>query len=117
MVWIGLILLAPALGSVDIYGDGEVRSEYLVQEQRQAGVVTPFAVFVRSLSSELRGDASSETVNLAAMPLVSVDAPSLKLGYGVHAEQTFGASKAFLGRRNCATVMMSRLLQISLPPF
>ena len=59
------------------------------QEQRQAGVVTPFAAFVRSLSSELRGDASAEIVNLADMPLVSVDAPSLKLGYGVRAEQTF----------------------------
>lgn len=66
------------------------------QEQRQAGVVAPFAAFVRSLSSELRGDASAETVNLADMPLVSVDAPSLKLGYGIHAEQTFWCKQGIL---------------------
>lgn len=66
------------------------------QEQRQAGVVTPFAAFVRRLSSELRGDASAETVNLADMPLVSVDAPSLKLGYGVHAEETFWCKQGVL---------------------
>ena len=66
------------------------------QEQRQAGVVTPFAAFVRRFSSELRGDASAETVNLADMPLVSVDAPSLKLGYGVHAEETFWCKQGVL---------------------
>ena len=66
------------------------------QEQRQAGVVTPFAAFVRRLSSELRGDASAETVNLADMPLVSVDAPLHKLGYGVHAEETFWCKQGVL---------------------
>lgn len=66
------------------------------QEQRQAGVVTQFATFVRALSSELRGDASAETINLADMPMVSVDAPSLKLGYGVHAEQTFWCKQGII---------------------
>jgi hypothetical protein len=66
------------------------------QEQRQAGVVTPFASFIRRLSSELRGDASAEMVNLADMPLVSVDAPTLKLGYGIHAEDTFWCKQGVL---------------------
>lgn len=69
------------------------------QEQRQAGVVTRFATFVRSLSSELRGDASANLVNLADMPLVSVDAPTLKLGYGVHAEDTFWCKQGVLRTR------------------
>ena len=66
------------------------------QEQRQAGVITPFASFVRHLSSELRGDASEELVNLANMPLVSVDAPTLKLGYGIRAEETFWCKQGVL---------------------
>lgn len=69
------------------------------QEQRQAGVVTPFAAFVRRLSSELRGDASAELVNLADMPLVSVDAPTLKLGYGIRAEDTFWCKQGVLRTR------------------
>ncbi len=81
----------------DIFGRINSGGKQLsAQEQRQAGVVTPFAAFVRSLSSELRGDASEETVNLADMPVVSIDSPTLKLGYGVHAEQTFWCKQGIL---------------------
>jgi hypothetical protein len=66
------------------------------QEQRQAGVITPFASFVRQLSSELRGDASEELVNLSDMPLVSIEGPTFKLGYGVKAEDTFWCKQGVL---------------------
>ena len=66
------------------------------QEQRQAGVITTFASFVRQLSSELRGDASEEIVNLADMPLVSIEGPTFKLGYGVRAEDTFWCKQGIL---------------------
>lgn len=46
--------------------------------------------------SELRGDASAETVNLADMPVISVDAPALKLGYGIRAENTFWCKQGVL---------------------
>jgi hypothetical protein len=69
------------------------------QEQRQAGVVTPFANFVRRLGSEMRGDASKELVNLSDMPLISIDAPTLKLGYGIHAEDTFWCKQGILRTR------------------
>lgn len=66
------------------------------QEQRQSGVISPFARLIRTISSELRGDASPDVVNLADMPLISIDAPSLKLGYGVHAENTFWVKQGIL---------------------
>jgi hypothetical protein len=69
------------------------------QEQRQAGVTSVFARMVRRLCSELRGDVSEEIVNLAEMPLVSIDAPTLRLGYGVHAENTFWCKQGVLRTR------------------
>lgn len=66
------------------------------QERRQAGVVSQFSVFVRRLGCELRGDVSDDVVNLADMPSVSVEAPSLKLGYGVRAQDTFWCRQGIL---------------------
>lgn len=59
------------------------------QEVRQAGVLSGFADLVRKLSSELRGDYTKDTLFLTEMPQISVDSRSLKLGYGVKAEETF----------------------------
>ncbi|MBT8421213.1 MAG: DUF262 domain-containing protein [Gammaproteobacteria bacterium] len=87
-------------GVTDIFGRINSGGKQLSpQEQRQAGVVTNFATFVRKLSSELRGDTSAEKINLAEMPTVSIDAPSLKLDYGVHAEQTFWCKQGILRTR------------------
>lgn len=57
-------------------------------ETRQAGVLTPFADVVRRLASEIRGDASKDTLLLSEMPTVSIDSPRTRQGYGVHAEET-----------------------------
>jgi len=43
---------------------------------------------VRSLASEIRGDVSREVLPLTEMPTISIDANSIDLGYGVHAEET-----------------------------
>lgn len=84
----------------DIFGRINSGGKQLsAQEQRQAGVVTPLAGFIRKLATELRGDASAELVNLADMPLVSIDAPSRKLGYGVHADDTFWCKQGVLRTR------------------
>jgi len=66
------------------------------QEQRQAGVVTPFANFVRILSAELRGDPSEDIINLADMPLISIEGPTFHLGYGISAENTFWCKQGIL---------------------
>lgn len=66
------------------------------QEQRQAGITSSFAAFVRQISSELRGDVSAEIVNLMEMPEISIDATSLKLGYGVRAENTFWCKQGIM---------------------
>ncbi len=66
------------------------------QERRQAGVTSQFATFVRRLGTELRGDVSAEVVNLSDMPVVSVDATSFKLGYGIKAEDTFWCRQGIL---------------------
>jgi hypothetical protein len=59
------------------------------QEQRQAGVVTPFAEMVRKIASELRGDSSPETVALEDMPQISIGSKMSNQGYGLRAEDTF----------------------------
>jgi len=69
------------------------------QERRQAGVVSPFANFIREVASEIRGDASAESLNLADMPQISIEAGGENLGYGVLAEDTFWVKQGIL-RRN-----------------
>lgn len=59
------------------------------QEQRQAGVVSEFSRFIRTLSSELRGDVSNDILLLSEMPEISVDSAKQPHGYGIQAEQTF----------------------------
>lgn len=69
------------------------------QERRQAGVVTPFANVVRELSAEIRGDVSSESLDLAQMPEISVDVGGSMPSYRIKADDTFWCKQGVL-RRN-----------------
>ncbi|WP_462183767.1 DUF262 domain-containing protein, partial [Frankia sp. AgKG'84/4] len=66
------------------------------QEKRQAGVINPFADLVRRIGSELRGDVSSEVVNLSDMPSVSIDSARERQNYGVHADETPWCSQGII---------------------
>lgn len=93
--------VAEASDVTDIFGRINSGGKHLSpHEQRQAGVTSRFAALIRKLSSELRGDASAEVVNLADMPLVSIDAPMSRLGYGVHADATFWCKQGILRTRD-----------------
>ncbi|WP_072617438.1 DUF262 domain-containing protein [Pandoraea vervacti] len=70
------------------------------QEKRQAGIISPFANFVREVAAELRGDASASYLDLADMPQISVDvAGDDVLTYGIRAENTFWCKQSII-RRN-----------------
>lgn len=69
------------------------------QERRQAGVVTPFANVVRELSAEVRGDVSSESLDLSEMPEISVDVGGAMPSYRIKADDTFWCKQGVL-RRN-----------------
>jgi hypothetical protein len=45
------------------------------QERRQAGVQGDFPRTVREIATELRGDVSSDVLNLSQMPMISIDLP------------------------------------------
>ncbi len=68
------------------------------QERRQAGVVTAFATTVRELAAQLRGDVSSESLDLADMPQISIDIGGEVQGYGVTADETFWCKQNILRR-------------------
>ncbi len=68
------------------------------QERRQAGVITPFATAVRELSAEIRGDVSSESLDLAQMPEISVDAGGDMPSYRIKADDTFWCKQGILRR-------------------
>ncbi|MBU9165267.1 GmrSD restriction endonuclease domain-containing protein [Burkholderia multivorans] len=69
------------------------------QEKRQAGVISPFANFVREIAAELRGDASASYLDLADMPQISVDVSGDDPAYGVRADNTFWCKQGII-RRN-----------------
>lgn len=58
------------------------------QEHRQAGVTSNFAIFVRELAAEIRGDNTKQIVNLKEMPEISISTPRGKLNYQVLANET-----------------------------
>ncbi len=66
------------------------------QERRQAGVQDRFSALVRDLACDIRGDASTEVLNLANMPSISIDLPKSKHGYQVAAEGVFWVSQGIL---------------------
>lgn len=69
------------------------------QERRQAGVLSPFAEVVRETSAEIRGDVSSESLDLAQMPEISVDVSGELPSYAIKADDTFWCKQGVL-RRN-----------------
>ena len=81
-------------GRINSYG-----RQLSAQERRQAGVVTSFATLVRELAAEIRGDVSSESLDLAHMPSVSIDVSGEAPSYGVKADETFWCKQGIL-RRN-----------------
>lgn len=70
------------------------------QERRQAGVQGDFPRIVRELATELRGDVSSDVLNLAQMPMISIDLPKMKHGYAVQADQVFWVRQGVLNGGN-----------------
>lgn len=66
------------------------------QERRQSGVRGNFSTLVRELSCQIRGDASSEILNLEKMPSISIDLPKTKHGYEVVAEEVFWVKQGVL---------------------
>jgi hypothetical protein len=66
------------------------------QERRQAGVLSPFAELVRTLSAELRGDVSRETLLLSEMPEISIDTSRNSHGYTLKAEDIFWCYQGIL---------------------
>ncbi|MBN2560460.1 MAG: DUF262 domain-containing protein [Phycisphaerae bacterium] len=69
------------------------------QERRQAGVTTPYADCVRTLGAEIRGDVSSQVLNLSQMPEISVDTRKSRLSYGITAEEVFWCKQGILSTR------------------
>lgn len=65
------------------------------QEVRQAGNTTRFANLVRELASEVRGDASKETLLLSQMPEISIDSKD-SYGYGILADNTLWCKHGIL---------------------
>ncbi len=66
------------------------------QERRQAGVQDQFSNLVRELACEIRGDASSDILNLEQMPSISIDLPMTKHGYEVIASDVFWVEQGIL---------------------
>lgn len=66
------------------------------QERRQAGLISDLAKFVRTMSSEIRGDVSADSLPLFKMPEVSIDLPTTKYGYRVQASEVFWVRQGIL---------------------
>lgn len=66
------------------------------QERRQAGVINPFANLVRSLASELRGDASKESLLLSEMPAISIESERTSQNYGLVAQDIFWCKQGII---------------------
>lgn len=66
------------------------------QEVRQAGNTSKFSSLVRTLASEIRGDASKDILLLSEMPEISIDSKQSSVGYGISAENTFWCKHGIL---------------------
>jgi len=69
------------------------------QEQRQAGVSNRVSTLVRQLAAEIRGDVSTEILDLANMPEISVEHEQSPHGYGITAESTIWCKQGVLTRK------------------
>lgn len=66
------------------------------QERRQAGVQGGFSEVVRELACLMRGDTSTDVLDLSRMPSISIDLPKTKHGYDVRADEVFWVSEGIL---------------------
>lgn len=66
------------------------------QERRQAGVINSFANMVRTLSSELRGDTSKESLLLSEMPSISIESQRSTQRYGLIANDIFWCKQGII---------------------
>ncbi len=66
------------------------------QERRQAGIISVFGDFVRTLSAEIRGDVSKEKIDLADMPEISIGTSGSQLKYGLTANETLWCKQGIL---------------------
>ena len=66
------------------------------QEQRQAGQLSSLAQFVRTLSSEIRGDDSVTRLPLHDMPEISIDLPNSRAGYAIKADTVWWVEQGIL---------------------
>jgi hypothetical protein len=66
------------------------------QERRQAGVINSFANIVRTLSSELRGDTSKESLLLSEMPSISIESQRSTQRYGLIANDIFWCKQGII---------------------
>lgn len=66
------------------------------QERRQAGVQDSFSEAVRELGCTMRGDVSSDVLDLGSMPSISIDLPKTKHGYEVRADEVFWVKEGVL---------------------
>jgi hypothetical protein len=80
-------------GRINAYG-----RQLSAQEKRQAGIISPFANCVREIAAELRGDVSSNSLDLSEMPQISVDVTGADPDYGVKADNTFWCKQGILRR-------------------
>lgn len=69
------------------------------QEQRQAGVANRVSALIRQLAAEIRGDVSTEILDLADMPEISVEHEQAPHGYGIAAENTIWCKQGILTRK------------------
>lgn len=80
------------------------------QEQRQAGQLTELARFVRTLSSEIRGDVSVDTLPLYQMPEISVELTKSKAGYAVQATEVYWVRQGVLRSTDLRDSMDEQLI-------
>jgi len=69
------------------------------QEQRQAGVANRVSALVRQLASDIRGDVSTDVLDLADMPEISIEHEQAPHGYGIKAEDTLWCKQGVLTRK------------------
>ena len=69
------------------------------QERRQAGVANCVSALVRQLASDIRGDVSTEILDLADMPEISIEHEQSPHGYGIRADETIWCKQGILARK------------------
>ncbi|MFD1392039.1 DUF262 domain-containing protein [Lacticaseibacillus jixianensis] len=70
------------------------------QDRRRSGVTSEFSSIVDSLSSSIRGDISSEIIDLMKMPSISLTDSSQQNGYGISIDDMFWFKTGILNRQN-----------------